>query len=148
MKLFLFLQGGDLILSLRPYDFIVCKAGRSDGMPRKPAKPCRHPGCPELTAGMYCVEHGKLHVHDRTTSSGRGYNSKWRKARSRYLKAYPLCKLCKQQGKLVKATVVDHIIPHRGDEQLFWDESNWQPLCKSCHDHKTMTEDRYQEYKY
>ncbi|NBI93220.1 HNH endonuclease, partial [Lachnospiraceae bacterium] len=20
--------------------------------------------------------------------------------------------------------------------------------CKSCHDHKTMTEDRYQEYRY
>lgn len=92
--------------------------------------------------------HIKLHVNDRITSSGRGYDSKWRKARCRYLKAYPLCKLCESQGKLVKATVVDHMIPHRGDEQLFWDESNWQSLCKSCHDHKTMTEDRYQEYKY
>jgi 5-methylcytosine-specific restriction endonuclease McrA len=20
---------------------------------------------------------------------------------------------------------------------LFWDEQNWQPLCKRCHDHKT-----------
>ncbi|WP_216436696.1 HNH endonuclease [Anaeroglobus geminatus] len=25
---------------------------------------------------------------------------------------------------------------------------NWQPLCKSCHDHKTMTEDRNVKYKY
>lgn len=46
------------------------------------------------------------------------------------------------------ATVVDHIIPHRGDQKLFWDRSNWQALCKSCHDSKTMTEDRYQEYTY
>ncbi|WP_400245601.1 HNH endonuclease [Niallia sp. JL1B1071] len=51
-------------------------------------------------------------------------------------------------GKLEKATVVDHIVPHRGDQDLFWDETNWQPLCKSCHDRKTMTEDRYQEFKY
>ena len=53
-----------------------------------------------------------------------------------------------EQGRLVKASVVDHIIPHRGDAKLFWDESNWQSLCKSCHDHKTMTEDRYQEFHY
>ena len=24
-----------------------------------------------------------------------------------------------------------------GDHVLFWDEQNWQPLCKSCHDKKT-----------
>ena len=53
-----------------------------------------------------------------------------------------------EQGRLVKATVVDHIIPHRGDAKLFWDEGNWQSLCKNCHDHKTMTEDRYQEFHY
>jgi 5-methylcytosine-specific restriction protein A len=53
-----------------------------------------------------------------------------------------------EQGRLVKATVVDHIVPHRGDVKLFWDENNWQSLCKSCHDHKTMTEDRYQEFHY
>lgn len=117
-------------------------------MPRRPRKPCRHPGCPELTEGLYCLEHGKQHNCDRVTSSGRGYDSRWRRARNRYLKAHPLCGKCRVEGRLRKATVVDHIIPHRGDQQLFWDESNWQPLCKSCHDHKTMTEDRYQEYKY
>jgi 5-methylcytosine-specific restriction protein A len=24
---------------------------------------------------------------------------------------------------------------------LFWNETNWQPLCKECHDRKTATED-------
>ena len=38
------------------------------------------------------------------------------------------------------ATVVDHIIPHKGDMDIFWDEDNWQPLCKRCHDQKTATE--------
>lgn len=117
-------------------------------MPRKPLKPCKHPGCPELTAGLYCMEHEKQHLSDRATATVRGYDSRWRKARSRFLKVYPLCERCKAQGKYVKATVVDHIIPHRGDEALFWDEGNWQALCKPCHDSKTMTEDRYQEYHY
>jgi 5-methylcytosine-specific restriction endonuclease McrA len=30
--------------------------------------------------------------------------------------------------------VCDHIKPHRGDERLFWDETNLQTLLKSCHD--------------
>lgn len=117
-------------------------------VPVKPKKPCRHPGCPKLTYGIYCDEHEKLHRGDRETSSVRGYDSRWRKARSRFLKVHPLCERCRKQEKLVKATVVDHIVPHHGDKKLFWDESNWQALCESCHDRKTMTEDRYQEYRY
>lgn len=30
--------------------------------------------------------------------------------------------------------VVDHIIPHRGDEALFWDERNLQSVSKRWHD--------------
>ena len=111
-------------------------------------KPCRHPGCPKLTDGMYCEEHARLHASDRASASVRGYDSRWEKARKRFLKAHPLCVRCMEQGRLTRATVVDHIVPHRGDAKLFWDEGNWQSLCKSCHDHKTMTEDRYQEYRY
>ena len=33
----------------------------------------------------------------------------------------------------MKATDVDHIIAHRGDPKLFWDQSNWRALCHSCH---------------
>lgn len=38
--------------------------------------------------------------------------------------------------------VCDHVRPHRGDERLFWSESNLQTLCKSpCHDrHKQKLE--------
>lgn len=78
--------------------------------------------------------------YDRTrpTASQRGYGSKWRTARAAFLRindrcAWPRC------GAV--ATVVDHIIPHRGDDKLFWDRNNWQPLCKSCHDrHKQRQE--------
>ena len=27
------------------------------------------------------------------------------------------------QGRVVPATVVDHVVPHRGDQKLFWDEA-------------------------
>jgi 5-methylcytosine-specific restriction protein A len=29
------------------------------------------------------------------------------------------------------------MIPHRGDDLLFWDPNNWQALCRDCHDAKT-----------
>jgi 5-methylcytosine-specific restriction protein A len=38
------------------------------------------------------------------------------------------------------ATVVDHIVPHKGDHLLMWAEWNWQPLTKRAHDRKTATE--------
>lgn len=47
-----------------------------------------------------------------------------------------------QNGVIAAADVVDHIVPHRGDQSLFWDESNWQALCKRHHDIKTSTEER------
>lgn len=54
---------------------------------------------------------------------------------------HPLCCMCAQQGKVTPATVVDHIIPHKGDAELFWAHDNWQPICKPCHDqHKQRAE--------
>lgn len=104
-------------------------------------KPCRHPGCPSLTAGRYCTEHEVASNKARGSAADRGYNNKWQKERHRFLKSNPLCLECKTNNKITAATVVDHIIPHRGDKQLMWDESNWQPLCKRCHDRKTATKD-------
>jgi 5-methylcytosine-specific restriction protein A len=77
----------------------------------------------------------------RPTSSARGYNWRWRQASKQFLILHPLCAECDRQGKTTAARVVDHIRPHRGDEQLFWDQDNWQPLCKKCHDRKTASED-------
>ncbi len=122
-----------------------------DEMPYRPAVPCKHPRCPKLVpygAGMYCEDHAPLHRADRESATKRGYNSKWAKARKKYLQHHPLCAECMRQGKLTEATVVDHIKPHRGDQQLFWDESNWQPLCKSCHDKKTWNEDANPTYHF
>lgn len=111
-----------------------------------PSKPCAHPGCGVLVRGeSRCAKHKKvaneLKERNRETSAKRGYNSAWRRARAGYLAKHPLCVKCQAAGRVEPATVVDHIIPHRGDKELFWDKLNWQPLCKRCHDHKTATED-------
>ena len=67
------------------------------------------------------------------SSTERGYGYRWQKARERFLRSNPLCVYCKAKGLVEVATVVDHIIPHRGDQEIFWDESQWQSLCASCH---------------
>jgi len=117
-------------------------------MPRKPKRPCKHPGCPNLTEGDYCEVHAPLHRSDRESAGKRGYTSRWQKVSKAYLRKHPLCASCLKKGRVTKATVVDHIVPHRGNHQLFWDESNWQPLCKHCHDVKTMTEEGGKVYRF
>jgi 5-methylcytosine-specific restriction endonuclease McrA len=59
---------------------------------------------------------------------------RWQKARRRFLRTHPVCVLCEQIGITSLADTVDHIVPHKGNEALIWDEANWQPTCKACHD--------------
>ena len=118
-------------------------------MPYRPKTPCHHPGCPELVeAGrLYCEKHLPLHPEATRPAAKRGYNRRWQKARSRIWKHIRF--VCSAPSRQVRpATVVDHIIPHRGDQKLFWDQNNWQSLCKSCHDKKTLTEDINPTYTY
>lgn len=77
----------------------------------------------------------------RPSAHRRGYTSTWQRARLGFLSANPLCVHCRADGQLVEATVVDHRIPHKGSHDLFWDRSNWQPLCATCHGRKTVAED-------
>lgn len=69
----------------------------------------------------------------RPTARARGYTTQWDKARAGYLARHPYCVMCEAEGKQVLASVVDHIIPHRGDNELFWDSSNWAALCVPHH---------------
>lgn len=117
-------------------------------MPIAAPKPCNKNGCPNLTQGRYCDDHKdenntykKQHDSKRPNANQRGYGAKWRKARAIFLMSNPLCENHAEKGQTVRASVVDHRIPHKGDMILFWDQSNWQSLCKRCHDKKTATQD-------
>ena len=62
------------------------------------------------------------------------YNAKWARSAKLFLNANPLCVYCLQVGKTTAATIVDHIVRHEGDVELFNDPNNRQALCKACHD--------------
>ena len=101
---------------------------------------CGHCGCTRLTSERFCDIHS--HRYDnRPSAHRRGYNSRWRKERELFLAAHPFCAECLKNGIHTAATDVDHIVPHKGDKRLFWDKSNWQALCHSCHSRKTASED-------
>ena len=113
-------------------------------------KPCARPGCPLLAVigESYCDRHKKAdkkqkQVQDkkRGSSCKRGYGRAWQRYRKGFLTEHPLCVSCKTKGRIVPAMVVDHIKPHKGDSSLFWDTSNHQALCKTCHDRKTASKD-------
>lgn len=81
----------------------------------------------------------KLGTHEsrRGSAHARGYNARWQKCSKLFLREHPTCAECERHGFVSEATLVDHIIPHRGNEGLFWDQDNWQALCDSCHNRKT-----------
>ena len=51
----------------------------------------------------------------------------------------PLCQRCTCYGKVVVATDIDHVFPHKGDYEKFF-TSELCSLCHSCHAWKTQQE--------
>lgn len=100
-------------------------------------KKCNHPGCNILVDKgiQFCSKHQSMHGFQPSSWEHLYNNTLWRNTSREYLGVNQVCRICGD-----RATVVDHIIPHRGNTRLFWDESNWEPLCKTCHDRKTKQE--------
>ncbi|MBF0185454.1 MAG: HNH endonuclease [Magnetococcales bacterium] len=113
-------------------------------MPIKPPRPCTHPGCKEVVmVGSRCARHQyQSHAaygqqrREHDGEAGFYSTSRWRACRAAFLRDNPLCCKCVYP---TPATIVDHVVPIKqgGDR---WSTSNMQPLCKPCHDRKTMTE--------
>lgn len=60
-------------------------------------------------------------------------SARWQHLRARQLMDHPLCTICAARGIVVPATVVDHVIPHKGDWTAFVG-GRLQSLCRPCHD--------------
>jgi 5-methylcytosine-specific restriction enzyme A len=75
-------------------------------------------------------------------SDARYRTKRWLRRRGAQLRAEPLCSFCLAAGRTMAATVADHVIPHRGDAELFW-HGKLQSLCANCHNvHKQREEAR------
>jgi len=117
-------------------------------MPNRPPHPCNKPGCSALATKRFCESHTQENKQQwrasleaqRPSARERGYDSRWEKARKAYLAKHRLCVECERLKRVTLATVVDHIVPHRGDMDLFWDRANWQGLCEPHHRTKTARE--------
>lgn len=70
----------------------------------------------------------------RGSARQRGYSPRWDREAYAFKGLHPFCIGCKAVGMLMATEVVDHIIPHKGDEKLMWNERNWQPACRFHHD--------------
>lgn len=111
-------------------------------MARKPLRPCKHPGCAELTRDGWCPRHKPRHQR-RSSAEYHGWYLLpiWTdNLRPAQLLREPFCRECARQGIRTRATVVDHIRPFRGDWTLFVNPANHQSLCKHHHDRKTAKE--------
>ena len=102
-------------------------------MPRLPARPCAHRGCPNLVRGRdrrFCDEHQseewKRQDAQRGTAAERGYGAQWREVRDRFLADHPWCVNCGEP-----ATVAHHVVRRRDGGSD--DPDNLIALCKTCH---------------
>jgi 5-methylcytosine-specific restriction protein A len=66
----------------------------------------------------------------------------WYKLRYKQLMKDPLCQMHLALQSVVRATIVDHIKPHRGNEDLFYDPRNLQSLCEACHNRHKQKQER------
>lgn len=88
-------------------------------------------------AGVYWA----LYDLGESVSTVDWYNtSAWRKRRQGQLTSHPLCWMCQQMGYVTPATVADHVVPHRGDRELFW-RGELASLCKYHHDSTKQAEE-------
>lgn len=101
-----------------------------------------------------------MRVVCRPSARERGYDSRWDKARKAFL-AKPenqFSERCKASSFLNVGNlrmdgtaqtnprrmhlVVNHHTPHKGDQRLFWDRSNWEVVCPDHHDIRIQQEER------
>jgi len=110
---------------------------------------CVWPKCSVRVTRGYCKVHARDTDLRRGSPTQRGYTARWRRRADAFRALYPLCgdrpgnlapvfSRCRTEGRVTAGALVDHVVPHRGDDVLFWDElNNWQTLCATCHGEKT-----------
>jgi 5-methylcytosine-specific restriction protein A len=110
---------------------------------------CLDRTCPNRVEDGYCPAHARERERWRGSQRARGYTRRWERRAKLFKARYPLCGMrpdgrapvmstCHDEGRITPAYQVDHVVPHRGNDALFWDEANnWQSLCATCGSRKS-----------
>lgn len=104
---------------------------------------CRELGCknPKTYRSTFCEEHGGGMTEKGKQNSKLYSTAYWKKKRASQLSKQPLCACCLLQGKIVQAQAIDHVFPHRRDNDKFRNNL-FQSLCVECHTNKTIEENK------
>ena len=132
-------------------------------MPSALAKACRVTGCPGGNCAHTLEARTQQADKRRGSSSARGYGAEWQRYTvwfrdamfRRQVKNAGLCgarlpgtrntedSRCQAEGRITRGEVIDHITPVTGPKDpTFYDSSNHQLLCQSCHNAKRQRERR------
>jgi 5-methylcytosine-specific restriction enzyme A len=125
--------------------------------PFAPKRPCpgagsRFHSCPNLISRgeKYCSvcmpaatkeKHALSKEYEQRPERKMMKSRRYRAAREMFLSEHPLCMECLKENRTTGSTHLDHIKPHHGDYELFWNQDNWQALCAPCHSSKTDREE-------
>ena len=108
-------------------------------MPISAPRPCKQPGCSTLVrdGSARCSAH-KLQQWVKRPEVKRQSGRALQRKRAELFAREPLCRLCAANGFVTIAALRDHIVPLA--EGGADDDDNIQPLCRACHDEKSMAE--------
>jgi 5-methylcytosine-specific restriction protein A len=100
---------------------------------------CNNLGCNTLINDneRYCSEHIKeksVPFANSIRYNESLYNTaQWRTLRKIHLQSNPSCIKCGATKKDNIKIEVHHLVPPRGNEELFFDENNLATVCSACH---------------
>lgn len=113
-------------------------------------KMCKMPGCASYaTDDGYCAKHHGYRVADapkpRKPWDGANrpndplYNTqRWKVLRDKVRKERGECAIC----GTIHSLTVHHVVPPKGDAELFYDVTNLVVLCRDCHNRMTSAEQK------
>ena len=120
---------------------------------------CQYSGCNEMAepGHTYCIKHlvesqkkrqewlknnNKKKPFENATRSNNYNNAEWRSLRNEVLKRdnYQCCQCGASARESGFPLEIHHIIPPKGNKELFYDKNNCVTLCKWCHSRITQRE--------
>ena len=106
-------------------------------------KVCDSGTCRQLhdEQGKYCKQCASARKPTKTSTHHLPLysTSRWQRTRMAQLKREPLCRMCRSDGVVSAAVLVDHI-REISDGGAVHDHANLQSLCCKCHARKTEIE--------